>query len=181
MPHNALVTGPPRSGKTTAIERTVDRLADDGLRAGGVVAPEMREGGERVGFELRDVLTGDVVVMAHVDHDEGPRVGKYGVDVGAVDELSRRAFDRALGDADYFVVDEVAPMEVTSDAFVDGVGRALDAESPVVAAVHYRSASGVVGEVTAREDVELFDLTAVDRDELPGTLAERVRGWLDGD
>lgn len=180
MPHNALVTGPPRSGKTTAVERTIERLAEDGLRDGGVVAPELREGSNRVGFEIRDLLSGESRIMAHVDRETGPSVGKYRVDVGAVDEISAEALAEAREDADYVVVDEIAPMEVVSDAFVEGVRRALDGDQPLLATVHYRSQSGFIGEVKERDDVELFEVTTETRDDLPETLAELVVAWLDG-
>lgn len=179
MPHNALVTGPPRSGKTTAVERTVDRLEARGLVAGGVYCPELREDGERVGFEIRDVLTGDGRVLAHVDRTSGPSVGTYRVDVAAVDELCAEAFPRAFAEADVVVVDEIAPMELFGDAFVAGVRRALDADQPLLAAVHYRSEAGFVGEVKAREDVALFEVDEATRDELPARLAALVGEWLD--
>jgi nucleoside-triphosphatase len=178
VPNNLLVTGPPHSGKTTAVERTVDRLAERGYEAGGLVAPEMREGGDRVGFALRDVLTGEQRVMAHVDRESGPTVGKYRVDVGAVDDLAGGALRRAASDADYVVVDEVAPMELYSDAFVAGVELALDDDQPLLAAVAEGGEMGFVGTVKAREDAELFEVTEETRDELPAELAGRVAGWL---
>lgn len=175
MPHNYLVTGPPRSGKTTAVERTVERLREDGYEVGGVYAPEVREGGERVGFDVVDALTGEREPMARVDFTDGPRVGKYRVALENVEAVAATAIDRALGDADVVVVDEIAPMEVASDAFVAAVRRALDAETPVVAAVHYRSDEGFVGEVECRDDADLFEVTPETRDDLPRTLAGRVR------
>lgn len=174
MPSNYLVTGPPRSGKTTVVERTVALLADAGSEAGGVYCPEIRPDGERVGFEIRDAMTGASRVLAHVDRESGPSVGKYRVDVAAVDEVGAAAIERALAEAAVVVVDEIAPMEVKSDAFCRWVRRAFDWETPVVAAVHERSEAGFVGEVKARDDAELFAVTTETRDELPETLAALV-------
>lgn len=178
MAHNALVTGPPRSGKTTVVERTRSRLADRGFGAGGVVCPEIREDGERVGFQIVDVATGETRVLAHVDRETGPSVGTYRVNVPAVDELCEEAFPRAVENADFVVVDEIAPMEVHSDAFVRHVRAALDADRPVVAAVHDRSTAGFIGEVKDRDDVETFHVDRETREALPATLAERVLGIL---
>ena len=44
-----LLTGPPGCGKTTIIERLIERLAD--LRVAGFYTQELREHGQRVGFE----------------------------------------------------------------------------------------------------------------------------------
>lgn len=178
MTGNLLVTGPPRSGKTTVLQRARDRLEDAGYRAGGLYSPELRSDGERVGFEIVDVTTGDARVLAHVDREDGPRVGAYRVNVAGVDAICSSAFPRALEDADFLVVDEIAPMEVYSDEFVRGVRRALDAERPLVAAVHDRSKSGFIGEVKERDDVDLLEVTEDTRDELPATLVEQVRGCL---
>jgi len=174
MPNNYLVTGPPRSGKTTVVQTVVDRLEARGYRAGGVYCPEIREDGERVGFEIVDVLTGDSRVLAHVDRSGGPRVGKYRVNVAGVDGICGSAFPRALEAADFLVIDEIAPMEVHSDAFVRGVRRVFDDEVPVVAAVHYRSTEGFVGEVKDRDDVETFEVTEATRDRLPEILETTV-------
>lgn len=157
----------------------MDRLEARGCRAGGVFCPEIREDGERVGFEIVDVATGESRILAHVDQRDGPSVGKYRVNVQNVDATCRSAFSRALESADFVVVDEIAPMEVHSDEFVRGVRRALDADVPLVAAVHYRSTAGFIGEAKNRDDVEIFEVSEATRDRLPGRLEERLLALLD--
>lgn len=180
MPDNLLVTGPPRSGKTTVVERVVDRLEQRGYRVGGLHSPEVREDGERIGFDIRDAMTGETRPLARVDRETGPSVGKYRVAVEHVDGLAEAAIGRALEAADVVVVDEVAPMEVESDGFVRAVRRALEAETPVLATVHRRSSSGFVGAVKDRDDAERFEVTPDNRDALPGELADRLDRWLGG-
>lgn len=75
MAVNLLVTGPPRSGKTTVIERVRDGLETQGSRAGDIYCLEIRSNGEREGFELVDIITGDSRVLGHVDRNEGPQAG----------------------------------------------------------------------------------------------------------
>ena len=165
MPTNVLVTGPPRSGKTTVLERVRDRV--DAV-AGGVLAPERRVDGDRVGFDLVDVRTGDGAAMARVDRDSGPGVGRYRVDVPAVDAVVAGAFDRPA--ADYYLVDEIAPMELRSDAFVRRVRDALDGSTPVAAAVQYDVDDGFAAEVRARDDATPYDLT----ERAAGTVVDAV-------
>ena len=174
-PKNALITGPPRSGKTTAIERAVSLLREEGLTVGGIICPELREDGKRVGFEIVDLADGDRETMAHVDFPSGPSVGKYRVDVAAVDRVAGEAISRARTDADCVVIDEIAPMELASDRFLEETRRALEAPVPVVAAIKHGSREGFLGEVKERGDLEVFEVTVETRDELPETVLEWVR------
>ena len=174
MARNALVTGPPRSGKTTALERTVSLLREHDYAVGGIFCPELRADGERVGFEIVDLERGDREVMAHAEFDAGPSVGNYRVDVSAVDRIAGRALPRAVDGADCVVIDEIAPMELESERFVRETRRALDAPVPVLAAITYRSRDGFLGEVKSRADVERFEVTLERRDDLPEELLEWV-------
>jgi nucleoside-triphosphatase len=171
---NFLVTGPPRSGKTTVIQRTRDRLESRGFRAGGLYCPELRSDGDRVGFEIVDVMTGESRILAHVDRAEGPRVGKYRVNVDGVDEISAAALGCTVEEVDFLIVDEIAPMELYSDEFIRQVRRVLDTDVPLVAAIHYRSTDGFIGGVKTRDDTALFEVSETTRDDLPETLAARV-------
>lgn len=117
-------------------------------------------------------------MLAHVDRTSGPSVASSRVDVEAVDDLCAVAFLRAFAEADVVVVDEIAPMELYSDEFVAGVRRALDADQPLLAAVHDASEAGLIGEVKARDDADTCEVTRSNRDELPDRLAARIAGWI---
>lgn len=169
MSTNVIVTGPPRSGKTTVLQQVRERVT---ATPGGVLAPERRVDGDRTGFDLVDVYTEDSVQMAHVDRESGPGVGKYRVDVPAVDQIATRAFSHA--GVDYYLIDEIAPMEIHSDTFVRRVREALDSDVPVVAAVHYGADTGFPAEVRSRSDATVFDLTDEPVDAATGQITEEL-------
>lgn len=174
---NLLITGPPGCGKSTVIDRVQARLEQRGLRVGGLKAPEVRRDGRRVGFALIDVDTGQQRTLAHVDLRQGPSVGRYTVDVAAVDALCEQALSaERIADLDAVLIDEIAPMELHSQVFVAGVRRALDSPRPVLAAVHQRSTRGLIGEVKQREDAELVEVTPSNRDGLPERLVDGMVG-----
>lgn len=171
---NVLLTGRPGVGKTTAAESVVESARDRGKAVRGVFSPEVREGDERVGFRVKDVSTGRSEVMAHIEYSEGPSVGKYGVDVETVDEVAREAV--VAEDADLVVVDEIAPMETHSEAFVDGVRGVLDSETPIVGVVQEARETGFVGSVKEREDATMVRVTEENRDEVPEDILSFVFG-----
>ena len=76
-PKNVLLTGPPGCGKTTVVRRVVQALG--GLRLAGFYTQEVRERGQRVGFEIVG-LGGQRCLLAQVDWHAPLRVGRYGVD-----------------------------------------------------------------------------------------------------
>src|ERR1700719_1196061 len=74
---NLLLTGAPGCGKTTVLRRLAERLGD--LRLAGFLTLELREHGQRVGFEAID-LNGQRAILAHVRSRSPTRVGRYGVE-----------------------------------------------------------------------------------------------------
>ncbi len=124
-PGRVFLTGNPRCGKSTVIRKICDILVGKGIRPGGMISEEIRKGGARVGFSLEDIMTHETGVLAHVDEENGPRVGKYCVNVQDLQHLGVDAIRRAVAEADVVIVDELGPMELHSIAFILAVERAL--------------------------------------------------------
>lgn len=99
------ITGRPGVGKTTLIQHLVDLLP---ISAGGMISKEIRICGHRVGFSLVDVATGEEGVLAHLHRHEGPRVGRYTVDLRSLAEIGVRAIRHAVETCELVVVDEIA-------------------------------------------------------------------------
>jgi nucleoside-triphosphatase THEP1 len=73
---NLLLTGAPGCGKTTVLERVAEHLGD--LRLAGFLTVELREHGQRVGFEAVG-LGGRRAPLAHIRHRSPLSVGRFGV------------------------------------------------------------------------------------------------------
>ncbi len=163
-----LLTGSPGVGKTTVIRRAVGHLQR--RRLGGFYTEEIRERGARTGFRLC-TFEGTAIVMAHVEHAKGFRVGRYGVDVPAIDRVAATVLGR-VGEVDLYLVDEIGKMECLSPAFVAGMQALLSSRVPVVATVAQKG-TGFIAEVKRRTDVELWQVTPRNRERLP----HAVLGW----
>ncbi len=174
MPNNFLISGAPGSGKTTVIEKVVSNLEDEGFSIGGIYCPEIRSEGRRVGFEIVDIMSDSSRVMAHVENEDGPRVGNYRINLTNIDEVSDLAISRALEEVDVLIIDEIAPMEVHSEEFKEKVELALSSEKPLLAVIHKKSTMGFIGEVKYRDDFEFFDVNRETRDQLPEELTDLI-------
>jgi nucleoside-triphosphatase len=166
--HVLLITGAPGIGKTTVIRRAADRLKHKGPR--GFYTEEIREDGQRHGFRLVS-FDGTTQIIAHVDFLKRHRVGKYGVDVAALDDAARLL--RPDSDARVYLVDEIGKMECLSDRFVAAMRVLLSGHAPVVATVGAQG-GGFIAEVKRRPECELWEVTRVNRDEMPA----RILAWL---
>lgn len=89
---NILVTGRPGIGKTSVVEAVAREFPQV---AGGFTTSEIREHGVRKGFRVTP-LDGSSAVLAHVDFSGLARVGKYGVDVAALERLALPALEDAV-------------------------------------------------------------------------------------
>lgn len=168
------ITGEPGIGKTTCIRRVVDALAARGIGAGGMITNEMRDGTTRIGFEVRNLLTGQVGVLASVAH-RGPRVGKYGVNLSDLDAIGAAAIEKAISRAQLVVVvvvDEVGPMELCSVKFVSAVQRAIQSAKPILGSIHRNARHPVIDLIRSRQDVRKFTLDRSNRDRIVVELTE---------
>jgi nucleoside-triphosphatase len=171
MARTLLLTGRPGVGKTTVIIRLAKLV---GERAGGFYTEEIRQQGTRQGFRLVE-LGGESGILAHVQYTERhyPRVGRYGVDVAALDRVGVLALERALDAGQVVIIDEIGKMELYSEAFKTTVLKAMAGDIPIVATA-LTAPHSWVDALKARPDVTLWQVTMENRDQ----MVARVIDWL---
>lgn len=165
-----LITGAPGTGKTTLIRAVV---AGSPLQAGGFVTEEIREGRERVGFRV-SALDGRASILAHARAVTGPRVGRYHVDVPAFEAVGITALETATAEAELIVVDEIGKMELCSPRFAPTLEAALASRKPVLGTILQAPHLWIDG-LKRRSTVELYRLTARNRQDLQGVLLARLQ------
>ncbi|MGH3622195.1 MAG: nucleoside-triphosphatase [Sciscionella sp.] len=172
-PLRLLLAGPPKIGKTTVVKQLVDQLQGAGVQVGGFLTHEVRGADrQRVGFKLRD-LAGAEVWLAHQNFDTGVQVGRFGVDVATFEQLGLAALRKARNEAGVVIIDEIARMELASEAFVELVDDIFLGSLTIVATVHVYE-HPVSDALKQRADIELVSVTEANRDGLPEQLFRRL-------
>ncbi len=170
-PTRILLEGRPGSGKTTAVRRLVELLQRDGVPVFGILTDDVRESGRRVGFAI-ERLHGPREMLAHVSFAGPPRVGRYGVDLGALERVALPALAEGRS-ASTAIVDELGKMELASEPFRAAVLDLLDRPVSIVATAQV-AAHPFVRELKRRHAFTVERVTGATRDELPARLAERL-------
>jgi len=166
---NILLTGRPGIGKTTAIQRIVERLGVD--RVGGFWSQEIREQGFRTGFFIHTV-DGMKGILASTKTLNGPRVGKYTVSLKDIETVAVSSLERARINGKIIIIDEIASMELKSTLFAPEVRRCLD-EGRVIGTLQARS-GGFQNEVRNRPDVRIIEINLENRDSIPAQVANSL-------
>jgi nucleoside-triphosphatase len=165
-----LLTGKPGCGKTTLIRRVLEDFPGD---VGGFYTQEIREAGMRKGFEII-TLGGKRGVLAHVDICSSQRIGKYGVDLQALDRLVVPAIQGAVDRQALVVIDEIGPMEIRSTRFRKVINYALRSDIKVLGTIAHRSMP-FTDEIKRMPDVSVIEVNQVNRQELPERILKRLR------
>lgn len=168
---NYLLTGLPKSGKTTIIKKLVEKLERP---KGGFFTEEIKKDNVRVGFSIR-TLSGKEGVLSHKDFKSKYRVGKYGVGVNTLDKIGVKEIEDSLEKGKIIIIDEIGKMELFSKRFQDVVWRALESKNPVVATIIFVKLP-FADKVKERKDVKIFEVTKKNRGELVEALLKELEG-----
>ncbi|KAF8405550.1 hypothetical protein HHK36_010457 [Tetracentron sinense] len=135
-----LVTGPPGVGKTTLVMRVLEslRTSNPNLKVQGFYTREVRQGTERVGFEVV-TLDGPKGPLASTKYSSleslrWPTVGRYRVDVASFETLALPEL-QVKEETGLVIIDEVGKMELYSSSFFPAVLKVLESNIPVLASI----------------------------------------------
>jgi len=150
-------------------------MASKGIRAGGMTSREIRRDGVRVGFLLRDLMTQEQGILAHAGQADGPRVGRYRVNLSDIERVGAASIRRAIEGADVIIIDELGPMELHSMPFVSAVKSALASPKPLVATIHKRASHPLLTEIRSDPTRKIIEVTEGNREELPITICRMLK------
>lgn len=155
---NILVTGPPRSGKSTLIEKVVNKIKRP---ATGFFTRELSDKGKRVGF-LIETLDGKTGILAHQNIKSRYKVGRYGVNLGDLDQVAVPSMLPFTGDQ-LVVIDEIGKMECFSRLFKETLLRVLSLDNQVIGSIALKG-DRFIQTIKNRDDVALVSISETTRD-----------------
>ncbi len=170
------LSGLPGVGKTTTLIKTIEILEEEGYVVGGMITEELRENGRRTGFYVLDWMTKEKKVFAHKDFESRHRVGRYGIDINALEEVGIKALQEAMEKADIIVIDEIGKMEVESKKFVQTVREILEMDKHLIMTLHKKSRNSLLQEIRRRDDIRMLEVTPINRNLLPFKIVQLIKG-----
>ena len=162
-----LLTGKPRSGKTTLLGELL-KLIDTKQ---GFLVREVRKDGERVSFDLVSA-DGHLATLASVESESPIRVSRYGVELDNFETFILDLPDPQPGILLY--LDEIGQMELLSEHFKAFAQRYLDANNNYLGTLSSVYEDAFTRKVRLREDVLIVEVTPDNRDEVKAALLPLV-------
>jgi len=168
-----LITGRPGIGKSTICSKLITNLKDHNIVIGGLITPEVRRNNARIGFKLVDLLSGKEEYLAHISHPSSVKVGRYYVNLIALEHIGVAAIMQASVDADVIIIDEIGPMEIKSKIFFETLLNTITNKKSFVIVVHWRLKSLLIN-LLPKNQFKLYEVTVKNRDKLPSIILNDI-------
>ncbi|MHA1417581.1 MAG: nucleoside-triphosphatase [Candidatus Heimdallarchaeaceae archaeon] len=168
---NILVTGAPRSGKTTLISKIISKL---NINVIGFITAEIRENNIRTGFTI-ETYSGTKKILASKKNIESKyRVGRYGIYLDnlnfIISELEKE-IDKEM--SKLIVIDEIGKMELFSHSFKRFVMKALD-QTKILGTIMLKD-NDFTKKIKQRSDTKIFEINLLNRESVMNEIKELIR------
>jgi len=168
MRKNILITGMPRSGKSTLLKKIIQQFE----HKIGFVTNEVRKDAERIGFEI-ETNTGEKFMLANVDFKTSFKVSKYFVDIENLDLMISKVENFEKNN--FLFLDEIGQMELFSEKFKVLVEKYLVSPNTCIATLSKIYSDEFIEDIKKRNDIFLIEITEENRDEKEKYLEALLR------
>jgi len=158
MRKNILITGIPKSGKSTLLKKVISNIQN---KVGFVTNEILGENG-RVGFEMETHL-GNKETLAHINFKTPHKVSRYFVDIKNLESLIPEVF--VFNENDFLYLDEVGQMELFSEEFKGMVTKFLDSRNTCLITLSAVYSNDFIESIKKRHDIILVEITPENREE----------------
>ncbi|XP_052271082.1 cancer-related nucleoside-triphosphatase-like isoform X2 [Dreissena polymorpha] len=180
-----LLTGVPGIGKTTVCKKVCDKLESLNFECQGFYTEEVREDGQRVGFDVVTLDGGRAPLARVVDRDNpvagrSYMVGRYNVLLQSFEQLALPSLAIKPSEATrVIVIDEIGKMELFSKIFMQTVKELLQHPKTTVFATIPVKANQFVEDICHRDDVIIYTVSKENRFRMINEVADAVKDSLE--
>ncbi|MFW9946189.1 MAG: nucleoside-triphosphatase [Candidatus Odinarchaeota archaeon] len=136
MVSKILITGPPRSGKSTLISKLIEFYFKKNFIIRGFLTPEVREKRRRIGFDLEEISSDIKFPLARIgDYKTKYKLGKYSVFMDEFEKVISILEKYKFEHVDLIVIDEIGRMELFSEKFQYFIIDIFKGESNIIATI----------------------------------------------
>ena len=164
---NIFVTGNPRSGKSTLIQRLLDEISDK--KVSGFITPEIKINDARQGFKIIDLVSKEEEILASLNIKHGPSVSRYKVNVEGIDAIMDKFLEN-YESSEYVIIDEIGMMEFYSRKFRKTVRMVLSSDKKVVATLSKKFVKEY------KDKGQIYTLTRENFDDVFDKVWRQIRG-----
>lgn len=167
---NLFIAGTPGVGKTMLLREVTLAKRE---HIGGFYTEHILAGRIRKGFMIR-TFDGQERMLASKGLKSTHKLGKYGVDLNALENVGVPALKLALMSKSVIVIDEIGSMEMMSERFRTVLLECLTSTKPVLATIR-TAAQPFSDQVKKFSDTQTVNLTKSNY----AAVKQQVRKWLE--
>ncbi|MFW9824071.1 MAG: nucleoside-triphosphatase [Candidatus Thorarchaeota archaeon] len=158
-----LITGPPRSGKSTLISKLINYfLLEKKYSIHGFLTPEVRNQGERIGFDIQDINSKEKRELARVGtYSTKFKLGKYSIFLEGLEKIIQNIESTPLDEINLMIIDEIGKMELFSKKFADFINQIFSTNLSIFATIGLKLKHPIKDHLLNLPNVKLFVLERV--------------------
>src|SRR3989338_6617453 len=168
MQKNILITGKPKSGKSTLLRKIINDISNKV----GFVTNEMLDQGKRVGFEI-ETNFGSRTVLSHVGFHTSHKVSKLFVDIKNLDSIIPEV--STFKSDDLLCLDEIGEMQLFSDKFKDLVLSYINSDNNFISVISSVYDDDFIRALKQRDEITLVELSLENRTEVEQFIVQLLK------
>ena len=155
-----LITGPPKSGKSTMISELLRFYTEKNYKVYGFLTPEVKKDNNREGFDVQDIFTKETFPLARVSNYKTEfKLGKYSVFVKEFENYIDTLFNIENRAINLIIIDEIGKMELYSEKFQELIKKLFKSNIPLIATIGEKMSHSVKDYILRLPNITLLSLT----------------------
>jgi len=156
-----LITGPPRCGKSTLIVKLIEYFSKKQFTVHGFLTPEVREGSNRIGFDIEDIKTKEREKLARKGNfNTKHHVGKYCVFIEKFEKFIFKYEHIQFQQEDLIMIDEIGKMELFSKKFQEFIIKIFASNISIIATIGLTVKHSIKDHLLNLPNVKIFNLNS---------------------